>query len=419
MIAAIMTLKEKIYKVLKWSQKYMRTDMIYLARGGFWLGFGQTITALSSFLLTLAFANFVPKETFGTYRFVLSLAGILAIPTLSGMNAALMQAVSRGKEGMFMPILKTRLKWGVLGSLGSIALSGYYFFKGNTTLTLCFLITAAFLPLFNSFQIHESFWGGRKKFDTQNKYKIITHITAAVILVITILLTKNIFSILLSYFLSWTCLYLIFLLITIKKANFNKEQDPKTIAYGKHLSVIGIIGTVDTYLDKLLLWHFLGAAPVAVFVIAASIPKKLKHILNTISSLAFPKFSTRSKDALKATMFKKMFKIFLITTPLAVLYIVFAKPIFKLLFPQYLDAVKYSQVYALVLLTYPRTLLGTALKAKMQTKALYRITYILPPIYIILLFLMVPNFGIWGLVATWVILEVITFAVQLFMFKRM
>jgi len=385
----------------------------------FWLGMGQTITAVASFLLTLAFANLVPKETFGTYRFVLSLAGILAIPTLSGMNTALLQAVARGKDGSFMPILKTKLRWGILGSLGSIALGGYYFFKGNTTLTLCFLITAAFLPIFNSFQIHESFWAGRKKFDTQNKYRIITHITATAVLIATIILTKNIFLILLAYFLSWTALYLVFLLLTIKKAHLNKEQDAKTMPYGKHLSLMGIIGTIDVHIDKLVLWHFLGAAPVAIFVIAASIPKKIKHILNTISGLAFPKFSARSKEELKASMPKRMLQIFLITTPIAVLYILFAKPIFKLLFPQYLEAVKYSQVYALVLLTYPRTLLGTALRAKMQTKALYRITCILPPTYIVLLFILVPYFGIWGLVATWLILEVITFGVQLFMFRRM
>ena len=63
-----MPLKQRIYKGLKWSQKYTQTDMVYLAKGGFWLGMGQIITGLASFLLTLAFANLVPKETFGTYK---------------------------------------------------------------------------------------------------------------------------------------------------------------------------------------------------------------------------------------------------------------------------------------------------------------------------------------------------------------
>jgi len=411
--------KKEIYKALRGSQKYTQTDMVYLARGGFWLGLGQTITALASFLLTLVFANFVPQDTFGTYRFVLSLAGILAIPTLSGMNTALMQAVARGKEAMFMPVLKIKLRWGIIGSIGSIFASSYYFFKGNITLCLCFLITAAFLPLLNSFQIHESFWAGRKKFDTQNKYKIITHIASTAILITTVFLTQNIFLILLAYFLSWTILHFIFLLLTIKKAGFNKEQDQKTINYGKHLSLMDIMGIIDSYLDKLLLWHFLGAAPVAVFVIAVSMPKKIKQLLNTISGLAFPKFSTRTKEELKASIPKKMLQLFLVTIPIAILYILFAKPIFKLFFPKYLEAVKYSQAYALVLLTYPRTLLGTALRAKKQTKALYRITYILPPIYIILLFIFVPFFGIWGLVTALLILEAITFAIELFMFKKM
>jgi len=414
-----MQLKKKIYKFLRRSQKYTQTDMVYLAKGGFWLGAGQTLTALSSFLLTLAFANLVPKETFGTYRFVLSLAGILAIPTLSGMNTALLQAVSRGKDGSFVPILKTKLKWGIIGSVASLALSGYYFFKGNITLTLCFLIVSAFLPLMESFKIYESFWQGRKQFDVQNKYRIVTHLTATLFLILAIILSGNIFIIILTYFVSWSLLYFLFLFLTLRKASLNKELDEKTLPYGKHLSLISVIGTIDGQIDKILLWHFLGAAPLAIFVVAISIPKKIKQMLNVISGLAFPKFSARTKEELKASVPKKMLMIFLITAPLAVIYILLAEPIFKILFPKYLEAVKYSQIYALVLLTYPRTLLGTALRAKMKTKSLYRITFILSPTYMLLLFLLVPFFGIWGLIIVWLILEVITFIVELIMFKRM
>ena len=124
----------------------------------------------------------------------------------------------------------------------------------------------------------------------------------------------------------------------------------------------------------------------------------------------------KSEDSVSENLAKF---IFLITAPIAIIYILSAEFIFKMLFPKYMEAVKYSQVYALVLLTYPRTLLGTSLRAKMKTKSLYRITFILSPTYMLLLFLLVPFFGIWGLVIVWLILEVITFIVELVMFKRM
>ena len=173
--------KKKIYKALKWSQKYTQTDMVYLARGGFWLVLGQTITSLAALALTLALANLLSIKTLGTYRYVLSIAGILAIPTLSGMNTALLQAVSRGKEGSLISILKTKLKWGSLATLGSIGVAGYYFLQGNNTLALAFLIISLFIPLMNTFIIYESFLQGKKRFDIQNKYRIITQILATLI----------------------------------------------------------------------------------------------------------------------------------------------------------------------------------------------------------------------------------------------
>ena len=73
----IKKIKEKIYNLLRWSEKYTKTDMVYLAHGGFWLSFGQIISSLSSFLLAIAFANLLPKETYGNYKYILSIASIL------------------------------------------------------------------------------------------------------------------------------------------------------------------------------------------------------------------------------------------------------------------------------------------------------------------------------------------------------
>lgn len=415
----MLNLKEKIYKVLKRSQKYTQTDMVYLAKGGFWLGLGQSVTSLAALALTFAFANLLSAKTFGTYRYVLSVAGILAIPTLSGMNTALLQAVARGKEGSFIPILKTKLKWGTLASLGSIITGGYYLLQGNNTLGFAFLIISLFLPLINSFIIYESFWGGKKRFDIQNKYRIITHILATCIVILTLIFTKNIFIILLAYFSSWTVLHFIFLGLTMKKVNFNKEQDEKTIPYGKHLSLLSIMGKVDNNLDKIILWHFLGPASIAIYFIALALPLKIKDVFKVIPGLAMPKFSQRTSEELKKTVPKRMLQMLVIITPIIVLYIILAPFIFKLLFPKYLQFVAYSQVYALALFAVPRSLAGTSLSAKMKTKSLWISNLVLPPIYILSLFILVPQFGIWGAISALLILEAITFSLQFYLFKKM
>ena len=415
-----MELKQKIYNLLRWSQKYTQTDMVYLAKGGFWLTLEQIISIVSGFLLAIAFANLLPKETYGTYRYVLSLASILAIPTLSGMNTAIVRAVARGYEGSFIPALKTKLRWGILTTLASLGLAGYYFFHENITLTFCFLIVAAFLPSMRSFTLYSSFWQGRKRFDIKTKYGFISQIVAVSTLVIALFLTKNLFLILSVYFISHTLLYFIFLQITIKKSNLNQKHDPQTISYGKHLSLMGIIGIVTNQLDKLLLWHFLGAAPVAIYSFAVLPPAKIKATLQTIGGLALPKFSQRSKQELKTTLPKKIFKLFLLIIPIIVLYIIFAPFIYKIIFPQYLDSVIYSQVFVFFLIvTIPTTLLSTSFLAQMKKKELYIYQTVSPIIQIILLLTLVPLYGIWGAIFALLITRFSNLGLLLFLFKRM
>ncbi len=142
--------KIAVYKLLKKSEKWTKTDMIYLAKGGFWLTLGQGVSSVSSFLLAIAFANLLPKETYGTYKYIMSIVSLLAIPTLAGMNTAIIQAVARGYEGSVMPAFKTKVKWGLLGGLASLILTGYYYFQGNNTLAISFLITAVFVPFMDS-----------------------------------------------------------------------------------------------------------------------------------------------------------------------------------------------------------------------------------------------------------------------------
>ena len=84
--------------------------MVYLFKNGSWLAKEQIISSICSFLLAIAFANLLPKETCSSYGYILSIAGLLAIPTLSGINTATTQAVARKYEESFIKELKTKIR---------------------------------------------------------------------------------------------------------------------------------------------------------------------------------------------------------------------------------------------------------------------------------------------------------------------
>jgi O-antigen/teichoic acid export membrane protein len=391
--------KSSIYSLLRKIEKYAQTDMVYLAKGSFWLTLRQVITSSSSFLLAIAFANLLPKETYGIYKYVLSVASILAIPTLSEMGTAITQAVARGYEGSLVPALKTKIQWGLLGGLASLILSGYYYLQGNTNLTISFLISAIFLPFMDSFGIYYSLLQGRKIFDVFTRYLIINHIIVNFALVIILFLTKNLFLILFSYFFLWTLVRFIFFKITLKKFFPNNNQDPKTIAYGKHLSLIGVISTIATYLDKLLIFHYLDATQVAIYSVAIAPIEQIKGLFKNVNALALPKFSEKSKDKIKKTILSKIFKMFLITLPIILAYIVFSPFIFKLFFPEYLASIRFSQFFSLTILTMPSMILYTLLQAQRAKKELFFFNFLSSIIQIILLFIGI-NWGLMGIITT-------------------
>jgi len=400
-------IQNKIYQSIERLQKYIKIDLFYLIKGESWLMLGKLVSMMAAFLLSLAWANWIDKEVYGNYRYIFSLIGIISIFSLPEIGPALIQAVARGFEGSFISGFKTQLKWGFLSSLSALGIAGYYGLQGNKNLFWCFLIVAVFLPLFNALSIYTSFLMGKKLFNTQVRYDSITQITATIIMVLTLFLIKKLsfnlplYIILILiigvYFLSRTLLRFFFFMATKNRFKPNSKQDPKTISFGKHLSLSGLIDVVACSLDKILLFHYLGAIELAVYSFAALIPQQIQSPLKHIADLTLPKFSVRSREEIRKTIFRKIFFLTLLVSSLVFIYIVFAPLLYQIFFPKYLDSISYSRIYALSIIPLCFSM-GSIFRAKMMIKELYKIRIIGPLVRAGLFFILIPLYGIWGAV---------------------
>ncbi len=410
-------MKQKVYKFLRWLEKYTQTDMVYLAKGSFWLITGKIILFICSFGAMIAFARFLPKQDFGTYRYVLSIIGVLTIFTLPGIDLALVKAIARGKEGTFFTCFKTKIKWGIIAGVISLAISIYYFFTGNLVLAIAFLIAAIFLPIMDAFFVFNSFWQGKKRFDLQNKFLISIQILATISLILVIFFTRNIIFILLTYSVAHTFLRAFFFLMTARKLK-NQEKEKEALPFGKHLSVMTAAGMIGEQFDKILLWQFLGPIPVAIYSFAQLPVIRIRDML-PIASLALPKLSQKNLAEIKKGLLKKTFKLFFLSIPLAITYILLAPFLFKIFFPAYLSSIPYSQALALILVFIPFTLISSALIAQARKKELYLINFISPCLKIILLFVLLPFFGMWGAVLAILIGQFFNSILLLYLFKKL
>ena len=410
-------IKNWLYEFLKKTQKYTGTDNLYLAKHGFWLTLGQIISALAGLLLAIAFANLLDPTTYGNYKYILSIAGILGIFSLSGMKTAVTQATARGFEGSFYSAFKIKLKYGILISAISIIGCAYYFLRENELLPIPLFLMAIFLPIMYASQIYNSFLFGKKLFSKGIKYSAIIKIISTMILICVLFLTKNLIFLIFAWLASYTILNLFFFLITKQKFHPNKMEDAKTITYGKHLSVIDFISIVADYLDKILLFTMIGASQLAVYYFATILPIYIKNILSSINTLAVPKFSVRPEKEIRQKIFKKIYKLFLLTISVIIAYIITVPYLYKIFFPQYIESIIYSQIFIFSLISFPLILLNSFFQSKMMKKELYLLK-IAPFLRVILFIILIPLFGIWGAIVSILATEIFTIGLTLFLFKK-
>jgi len=412
-----MSIKSKAYRLLRHSERYAKTDMVYLARGGFWLTFRQIIFSALAFLTAIAFARLLPKETYGNYKYILSITGILAISALSKIDTAVILAVARDFEGIVKEAFKTKIKWGLLGSLGALIIAGYFFIENNLIFALSFLIAAVFLPLMESSQIYLAYLSGKKLFALQAKYNSIIRIVSSLGIIAVLFLTKNIIFIILTYFALYTLLRIYFLHRTLKELPPNQKTDPQFIPYGKQLSFLRIFVDIANYLDKILVFKFLGAVQLAIYIFAVIPVDQINTILQSVRLIAMPKFSSGSENKIKKALPGKIIKAMLITIVLVVIYILLAPYLYQIFFPQYSESINYSRFYALLLILFPMTLIPSYFQAKIKKKEVYIFSLVPSSIRIVLLLILAPGYGIIGVISAIILASVINSLLALILFK--
>lgn len=411
-------LKNHGIRGLRWLEKYTKTDMVYLAHGGFWLTLGQTISTLSSFVLAIAFANLVPKEVYGTYQYALSVMSMLTVFTLTGMNTAVAQAVARNFEGTLKKSFWVQIKWNLLMFLASLSGAIYYFIHGNKTLAITLLIIGIFSPLSNSANTYTAFLNGKKYFSNLSKFTITSNLLTVLAVFITILITKNPLWIIFINVVSTTTLNLILYLFTIKKFKPNNQDDPYAVSYGKHLSFMNILNTISSQIDAVFLFHFLGAIPLALYSLAIAPIEQLRGIIKNIIPISMPKFATIELTSIKKTIWRKVLVLALVLGGMTLLYIIFIPFVFKVFFPKYIGVIMISQVYSLTLIPYFMLPLMSALQAHKRVKDLYIINNVTPIIQISFLFVGIYFFGLFGAITAQVLYRLVSAIFIVVMFKR-
>lgn len=400
-------MKHSLTNILNRIGKFARTDMHYVASGGKWLAIEQAISVVISFGLTIAFANLIAPEIYGQYKFILSGFGILGAFTLTGLQATVIQSVSRGHDRSLQDGVKTQLIWSVLPVIISVGVAIYYFINGNTLLGTCFLLMTVGLSIYKSVDLFDAFLVGKKMFKIKTTYAFFQNIAYVLSMFLVILLTTDVRIMIAVYLAVWTLTSLFFYWKTKKMMVLESPKDTQLASNAKHLSILSGLGRLAQEVDKVLIFHFLGPIQLALYAFALVPVARIDSMSSILKNLAAPKLSTHSIEAIKKTIARK---ICILMTGLMGIIIVywFAAPyFFDIFFPQYADAIMLSRVFSFsILFSIPSLLLSQIFVAHMKKKELYITRISLPLIKIAFIAIFIPLFGLWGailsLLATYV-----------------
>ncbi len=392
-------IKERGTFWLKWLGKHAKTDMVYLAHGSFWSTLSQVVVSLSSLLLAIAFAHFVSKEAYGQYKYILSIASILGTFTLSGLGLATVQSISRGFEGTLQYAFWQNIKWSALFFIGAVGSSIYYFINENNTLGISLLVIGCLWPFFTSTNFYSSYLTAKKDFRRNAIYfDIIGNLFPYVCLFLTMTLTSDPVWLVITYIVSNLTIGIILYLRIVKIYKPNKEVDPEMLSYSKHLSFISILTGLSENIDKILIFHYVGATQLAIYSFAIAIPNQIKGPLKNLGLLILPKFTERTDREIRVGMKNKLMLLLVGSVLIITAYILTAPYIYNIFFPKYTDSIFYSQLFSLSLIYIISIPANTYLSAKKKIKEQYLNSISGAIIQIVLVFVGIVWGGLMGLI---------------------
>lgn len=387
------------YEVFQNKLSYIfKIDMKYIMGGGSLLALTQVTSALFGFVTTIMFANYLPPESLGVYRYILATYALLALISLPGVDTALIETISKGNLAAFRHSIFIKLKWGLLGTIASWGYSIYSYYSGHADVAVIFVLVGIFLPFMEALSIYSSFLNGTKKYGYWTITEIANQVISTIAIFFTIYFTSNTLILIISYFVSYIFIRAIISWHILKKFIINDNYDPTYLNYGKAMTGFQFVTRGIASIDQMVLFHFMGPVQVAMFSIANAIPTRFQSVLRITGTLTYPKITGRPDNEIARSLIPKMIKFGFLILLSCIFYAVVSPIFFKLFFPKYLDSVSYSQAlmfYALSGITYP---FGSYLVTHRKVNYSYGIAIINFIVKAICLIIFVPMYGIWGAV---------------------
>lgn len=410
-------IKEKYDEYLEKYTKKFGLDLKYFLYGGFWIFLNEIINFTRGFVISILFANFLSKETYGEYTFILTLLSIAMLFALPGIPITIIRSLTKNFDGTYKKANNLVFKWSFLGSLLIIFVGVYSIIFNKNYNFLLLLILSLFFPLYAYTSYYHTVLHAKKEYKVLFISNIIFTIFYFISILIPLFFSLGIFYIIIMTTLSHIFVKGYFHFYILNHIIKNDEVDEKGIFFGKKISASRGFSSFLLRLDPILITYFLGFQSLAIYTIVTMLPSQFRFLFKTTSPLFLQKFSTIITNK------KKLIIYFIILAFIAFLTILIfsisSKYIFMLFYPEYLIHYKLSILFSLSLLVIPGLLLQSYFQAELSNKFINFVELSSSGINLILILILIQHFGLIGVIISNIISRIyISIMFFLFLLKK-
>ena len=296
----------------------------------------------------------LPKEEIGMIGVVVAWITFIQLSSLTGLDTSIYHYIAKGFSQAFTEGTSVRLKWSIISSILFFIVSIYWFYKGDSSLALMFVVTAISFPLTNGLSACAGMLSAQQRFKSLFWYRIWESLTdftgfiplafsAWLISRVVTFFTANMFATAIMQFGVSYVLYK-----QLRNQNQTKmllDDKNEMVRYGKHLTVINSISTIQSRTDSLVVGMFLPLLTMADYSIGMLVSEQLKKLWVIYTTLRYPSFVKMNRDLRRKRFFIEGVIIFLGFVICSIAIMILAHIFIPIILPQsYKSSIPYIDI---------------------------------------------------------------------------
>lgn len=375
---------------------------------------------LAGFLIVIILANTLDQNEYGNYKYVFSIVGIIsALALTSGFRNTSIQSAAKGFDGIVKYLFRANIKLSFPMLIAGFILGAYYLINDNEFLGYSIIIATTSAIFANNGVILYGYLNGRRSYRQIFWLQAIQSLITISVIYLTTSVTENLLTILIACTVTPAFTLSVFTLFIQKKGVRNNTLDEKLVRYGKQLNILGIVTTTMMHIDSILIFKMIGSQGLALYAIATPFVDRIIGFLKATYFFILPRFTQMGIERSYNKLFIRSLWALLAGLLIYFIYYVSAPTIFTLFFPNYLQSIELSRLFALTIPIIAFSILPEAfLDSIVEIRNKYIVKGVITSVRIITLIAFIIPFGVVGVIWSEILTRIVGVGITAILIQR-